>query len=172
MPIVLLTEVTETMPLKELGLSGRAIQRLMKEVHAEVGQHWFDRMLKDHWASGAAERYGYQPRSAKYLRQKIRAAKKGKALAGGVVPLLYSGLLRVNITQWAAIHAYSTRVSVVMHGPKYVSMRPKKAGHHPNMGEEITATTPAQRRELVEFMRLALTNKLRTLHMPQTTKIG
>jgi hypothetical protein len=171
MPIVLVTEVTETMPLKELGLSGRAIQRIMKEVHAEVGQYWFDRMLKDHWAAGAAERYGYQPRTAKYLRAKIRAAKKGKALAGGVVPLLYSGLLRANIGQWAAIHAYATRVSVVMHGPKYVSMRPKKPSH-PNMGEEITATTPAQRRELVEFTRFALTEKLRTARAPETTKIS
>lgn len=171
MPIVLLTEVTETMPLKELGLSGRAIQRLMKEVHHEVGQYWFDRMLKDHWASGAAERYGYQPRSAKYIRQKVRAAKKGKALAGGVVSLLYSGELRERIKEYADVRAYSTRVSVVMRGPKYVSMRPKKPGH-PNMGEEITAVTPAQRQELVEFMRFALVNKLRAARAPEITKIS
>ncbi len=170
MPVILAFDLTVNPSLKELGLSGREIKRLMKEVHQEIGEYWFDRMVKDHFREGAAQRYGYKPRTNKYLKRKARDVQKGKALT--TADLIYSGLLRSRVTQrqWMDVHAYSTRVSVVMHGPKYVSMRPKKS-NHPNLGEEITATTEDQRKELAWFAAVALANRVNKLNLPEKITI-
>lgn len=147
--------------LKQVGVSTRAWKEVCREAMADVGKLWFENYLKLHFREGAAGRYGYQPRSAKYLTSKIRAAKKGKALAGGVVPLLYHGDLREDVQGYVYVKAYPTRATVRMHGPKYLSMTPR--GSRPNMGEEITAVAPEERERMAVFFRDRLAEKIRGL---------
>lgn len=158
-------DVTVNPSFKELGEGGRAGRLIMRDVHSEVGSFWWEKMLPDHWREGASQRYGYAPRSKKYLRQKIRAAKSGKALAGGLVALLYSGDTRARVLAAVKLSATAKEVKIRMSASWYVGMVPKKT-KHPNMGAEITATTDQQRQAMAGFMRDRIVAKINALNLP------
>ena len=163
--MILLDVKAEIRPwLLNEGIARKTIEDWLRNAHQEVGDYWHRKMLGRHWASGASAKYFYAQRSAKYLKAKIKAAKSGAALAGGRVPLLFSGVLRSSLKAWVQIKAFPSRVTVRMIGPKYVSMTPKKVGH-PNMGKEITTVTEDERLELtklfVESMKRSMNNDWR-----------
>lgn len=127
-----------------LDLSKTDLRRAQKLANTAAGEFWHRKLAGRHWASGAAQRYGYQPRKRGYLARKIKAARKGKALAGGVVPLLYTGAMRQLMTHSHVNHSTPTYIKVRMKGPRYVSMRPWKSGF-PNLAAEATAVAADER---------------------------
>jgi hypothetical protein len=154
---------------QQLGVSTRAWKEICRETMAEVGRHWFESFLRLHFREGAAARYGYQPRTAKYIRSKIKAAKKGKALAGGVVPLLYTGDLREEVQGYVYVRAFPTRATLTLHGPKYLSMTPR--GSRPNMGQEITAVSDEERFQMAALMADRLGAKMDALGLDAVTEV-
>ena len=126
--------------------SKRAVNRILKQLNKELAEHWHTSILPRHWDAGAPARYGYKPRTEKYRKRKKSLFLRGRAESPDT-DLLLSGLMEESVTEYGSIRAFPTRFSVDMHGPRYVSMRPYKSGH-PNMGEEITALSPDEDREL------------------------
>lgn len=119
------------------------LARLKKLSNERAGDYWHGHLLHRHWAAGAAERYGYQRRKPKYLRAKVKAAGKGKVLAGGRIDLLYTGQMRRLLTGTKINQPLPSHIRVRMSGPRYMTMRPYKSGRPP-LGEEATRVVPEE----------------------------
>ena len=167
--------ITINPSLKALGVSGRASAEIWREAHYAAGRYWWDHYLQDHFREGADAKYGYQPRTLGYLKAKRNAARKGKAVSGGRVSLVFRGLTRDAVKSWAYIQAYPSRCSVRMHGPRYVSMNPKVGKNSrmlPNMGREIVTVTDDQRVKMAEVMLDSFRASFRRLNLPETITVS
>lgn len=132
-----------------------------------VGTLWEREFKPRHFASDAGERYAYKPRSPAYLKKKERLAKlSGPARATRRVSadvgrlLVYTGATRRAVLQRHLVRAFPTRVSVQIPTPKYVQMRPYKAGR-PNLGEELTRVTSDEAREMEKVYAGTLRSQIR-----------
>ncbi len=73
-----------------------------------------DHHIPRHFASGAANRYGYVPRAKKYQRWKLRIAGRLGFRYGGRLPLILTGRTRDEITSSRQIRATSTRGATLL----------------------------------------------------------
>jgi len=128
-------------------MSARGRNRAYKAAHAAVGRYWHEHFLKRHFEQDARGRYGYQARTAGYIRRKIREAEHGKVLEGGLVDLVYTGLLREYLSNTGVVHAYPTSVTIRMAGPHYMTVVPFKSGQ-PDKQKEVKTITREERDEL------------------------
>jgi hypothetical protein len=129
------------------GVSGRGMDRAAKQLNKEMGEMWHKLYLPRHFQPGAEERYGYQPRTHKYLAMKARR---------GLPPLTYRGTLRQLVVSSHIVREFPTRFSVIMWGPRYATMRPRppeRGGNNrrPAIGAELVKTSPDEEREMAAF---------------------
>lgn len=109
----------------------RKLNGILKETFRSGGEVWFSRILQRHFRGGAASDYGYEPRTAKYLRRKTRQF-------GHTRPLEYTGDMKRDLMRRAKITPTKSRVSVTVYGPRYLRPPGKPWGKQPDMGAEIT----------------------------------
>lgn len=126
-------------------------REVLKAAWGDLGLHWHQQYLPRHFAPGAASRYGYQPRTAAYLRRKLRAARQGKATAGGTTPLVFTGLLKRSLMSLATIRDYPSRFTLEMEAPSYAPMRPRDASRPP-LAAEATRVRADEARALANFL--------------------
>lgn len=118
---------------------GRRLNAVTKEAQRVAAEHWAGRMLKEHFAPGAAEKYGYAPRTAKHERR-----KRGKP------PLVFGGLARAAILGPPYIRAYPTRVTIDLAAPSYFWARPPS--NQPDKAAEVSRVTYQEQQELMLLM--------------------
>lgn len=79
---------------------------------AEVGDWWHGMILPGHFDTSAQQKYGYQPRTAKY-------AKRKGIVKHHQLPLVWSGEAMQMLTSMARISESSKGVDVRMTGPRH-----------------------------------------------------
>lgn len=135
--------------------SQRARTRALKAATLSMAMLWRKEFLRLHFQPGNATRYGYAPRKPNYLKKKARAGSREKigkygrsrasfsgVAGGGVIDLVYRGLLRRRILQGSTVQGYPTRATVTLRGPDYFTTRPRKP---PNMAREILTIIDRER---------------------------
>jgi hypothetical protein len=86
-PVILKKATLRGLP----AMKKRDLNACLKRAYTAVGKWWLRTCLKQHFRPGAASRYGYPKRGAKYLRKK-------KALRKHTQPLKYRGTLERQVT--------------------------------------------------------------------------
>ena len=143
----------------------RTWRELLRESHADIGDHWVRTMLPGHFERGAREKYGYAARSKGYLARKTNVWRKGKA-APPFLDLVFSGDMRRVMLSVVSVRGFPSRTTITMVAPNYMTFRPK--GNQPDKHAEVTRVTPAQERELSELLNERVTEKLNALKEPKT----
>jgi hypothetical protein len=145
-------------------LSVRAHKATMRETLREAAEHWHREIAPKHFQTGAAQRYGYQPRSPRTREIKRRLAARGKVADGGALDLVWSGRMRDAVLNAGFIRATAARATLKMVGPFYmkfrafanrrqVTGRAGASGQQPDKPKELTTVTPGERRTLAKIMR-------------------
>lgn len=142
-------------------VSQRAWMRAMEKANQRVGEIFHTEMLPERFKKGAAQKYGYKPRSPKYLAWKLkkfksrRPMRNGQYVEGsGVTDNVLSGDMRDQMTRAGVIRSFPTRVSVTMNGPRYMTMRTR--GSQPDKLNEVFTTTEGERQRLAAEMEKVL----------------
>ena len=136
---------TEELPID---IVVRARRKILRKANEEIGWMWWRKYLRMHFRRGAAQRYGYKPRSAGYRRKKRHAARTGRIPRKAESnDLVYSGETERAATSNADVRGFPSRASVKMTTPSYVrDGRPRR--NQPWLAEEIKRTTEAEGRDL------------------------
>jgi hypothetical protein len=141
----------QTIQTRPVGFTIRLWRSTLKESMTELGLYWWRTYAPMHFKQDAAGRYGYKPRSEKYLRS---GWKRGKP------PLFLTGETFKRVVQTTPmIRAYPTRATLDFRTPRYVNMRPM-APNKPNLGKEITTVTPGERIDLALYVRDVIRKKV------------
>jgi hypothetical protein len=123
------------------GFSDRGWTEGCKTGMRAVGEWWEAEIKMRHFEADAASRYGYQPRTERYLRRKKAiAAKTWRVLEGGQRDLVLHGQTRGAVRMRHTPRVFPTRLTIHIPTPSYVQMRPRTTGR-PNLGEELTRLT-------------------------------
>lgn len=133
----------------------------MRTALRDAGVYWHKRILPKHFTPAAEIEYGYQKRTAKYLKRKQR-------VKGHQRPLVWSGVLERSLSRYAAIRPVarssagkagsSAYVRVSMKGPSwlagYLAFRGRGVTKHDAWGRVIgkeKSEGPDKKRELKAF---------------------
>jgi hypothetical protein len=153
----------------------RGWPKVMKESLQEAGGLWHRRYLPEHFRPGAAGKYGYAPRLARYVDRKSRDGplpkyrqqrrrRKSRRLTAPTFrrfqprkrdprALVYRGDLKRELTRRATLAGTSKRVRVVMDvGGAWYGAAHFKKRNAPNMAVEVTATLPAEERRIAKVV--------------------
>ncbi len=136
-------------------LSVRAHREIARNSYAAVGKFWVEKYLPDHFQPYSGAKYGYQPRTKKYLQRKRALAARGLVRDGGAVDLVFSGRSRQMLLRPALIRAYPTRVTLDFDAPDYFTIRfnPRGRGRRqPDKMDELSRTIPSQERHLADVL--------------------
>lgn len=150
-------------------LSKRAMRELTRDGFREVGQMWQREMLPDHFDPSRQRKYKFRRRGSKYIERKRRDAERDKARKGGRALLVRSGLMEQLLEREQRVRAFPTRATVMIPGPRYVSMRPR--GNRPNLGAEATAVTSGETKRLAKRFDEHVTQQLNQRRGTKTTKV-
>ena len=101
-----------------------------------MGETWQKDVLPQRFMPGA--RYPHRPRSAKYLKQKENAARRGVAIFGGTVVNVYTGRMMLKLLAGGMVRAFPSRVSITKSGTRYIDMRVYKANQPDKWNELAT----------------------------------
>jgi len=127
----------------------RDLKKFAQKGLAKVGETWVKKFQRRHFETGAATKYGYARRSAKWMRRKREAVERGWAwdsktrqrvavTSSARLPLVWTGRMKEMALAAQRIEAFTTNVRVKMKAPYYVTMRGKhQAG--PDKAAEMTA---------------------------------
>jgi len=140
-----------------------------------VGEY-HDRVVQPRkFESGAAERYGYQPRSAKYLARKKRIAQHSwRVKDGGQREIVYSGMTRTRVLLRQYPKAFPTKVWVDLPTPSYIQMRPNRTGSRRNMpalGQELVSITADEQTAMEAAFQQAVEERLTEIRERKTRRI-
>lgn len=113
---------------------------------AAAAELWETRYVRHHFDTFASVKYGYQRRRPQTEKKKRAAAKAGKALKGGRVPLVWTGLLERQMLRRGILRVYPTRFVLRKPAGSYITERPR--GGRPNMVLEIIKTIPSEERAM------------------------
>jgi len=149
----------------------KRLNQITKKAFSDVGAYWHDQMLPDAFAPGAVYRHEHQPRSRKWKNKKLRLASHGIGEEGGTRNLVFTGMTRRSVKEYATIRAFPRRATVNMVGPRYISMQPKNP-NMPNMGQEITHLTEGQRQRLMKVFRDTVMQGIRATNTTKTYTVG
>jgi hypothetical protein len=130
-----------------------------------VGEY-HDRVVQPRkFAADAASRYGYQPRSPRYMRRKQRLAKASwRVKEGGERDIVYSGVTRTAVLNRQYPRAFPTKVWVDLPTPSYVSMRPNtRKRRMPALGQELVSVTAEEKGEMETEFEAAVEARLNQL---------
>jgi hypothetical protein len=117
----------------------RRLNAVMKEVQREVADYWADRMLPGHFEHGAAEKYGYAPRTTAHERRKRQKP-----------PLVFSGFGREQILRPPYIQASPTRMLMELAAPSYFWASPPS--NHPDKADEVSRMTFQEQQQIMMRM--------------------
>ena len=123
----------------------KTFSKAMRDVLGEVAMAWHRKILPLHFRTGAAQKYGYKRRRAKYMKRKRRQRNVGKA------PLVYRGTLRKQAKFFPRLTSTQHRARVRMRVPAYVKQRGSVTPGHPAMGEELLKVTPDEANEMGKY---------------------
>lgn len=126
----------------------RELHEVTRLAHYAMGRKWAEDLLAEHFLPSASSIFGYQPRSAKWLKRKRLLVAIGQADPDAATsPLVFRGRLRAALLRTArnAIRAYPTRVTIDLIGTEYFTARPRRPGR-PNFHREVTAMSPRHER--------------------------
>lgn len=127
--------------LKTSGLPHkRRVKEHVRIALRKVAETWHEDMLPRHFDEDARGRYNYRERSEVYRKRKQRMAQFGRAMKGGRVDLVFSGLLEQSAETMATIRAFPLRAVVKMPTPAYARFHGKLF--------EITRTTVGEESKL------------------------
>jgi len=104
-------------------LSKRGFDRVMKATYYAVGEYWDRHFVAPHFKLGNRQKYGYEPRSAKYERKKKAMARSGFVKKQGRVDLVFTGATERTVVRHHPTHAYPTRATVNVAAPSYIMSR-------------------------------------------------
>jgi len=107
---------------------------------------WQDKYVRHHFEQFSSVKYGYQKRKARTKKKKEAAARAGKAIKGGRVPLVWTGLLERQMLRRGILRVYPSRFVLRKPAGSYITERPR--GGRPNMVKEITTTIPSEERAM------------------------
>ncbi|HZZ28472.1 MAG TPA: hypothetical protein VFE46_10765 [Pirellulales bacterium] len=120
----------------------------MEEAEIAELAYWKIKYLPEHFTRNARDKYGYQPRSEKYIRRKQYEGRRGKAKYGGEVDLVFSGESEEILHGPASIVAHPSGAEMDMPIPPYFAdMRWPSS---PDPEPEVTAVTDEEMEELAE----------------------
>jgi len=141
--------------------TAKAFRTATKEAYFELLQTWHRRFLPGHFAAGAVGKYGYQPRSAAYMRRKARTKHHQK-------PLVWSGETLAAVRRRVDIKVKATRHEATgvasMFGPQHLYAYRKGRGAS-DKAMEMVSTTDG---ELVAFAQLIERKVARRLDQVRT----
>lgn len=133
----------------------RSLKRDVREGLARMPRMWHGLFLREHFKPSAQHKYGYRARTSKYLRRK-------KAKAGHMIPLVYTGLMRRQLTRGIFVRGTERLMRGTMYGPRYVYMRPTARNNRPALGDEATRTTVEERQALTDALGAFLVERMRS----------
>jgi len=147
------------------GRYARRFDRVRSLAHKAGGDYWVNSILKRHFRAGAATKYGYRPRGAKYMRQKQRQGY-------GRLPLVMTGDTREAATRTTVgVRGFPSRTTIRLFTPSYIPQRPRRA-NVPNMAAEIFAITPDEIRRIERVEQRVAEKLLQRMKAPHTVHIG
>jgi hypothetical protein len=132
-------------------------REVLRAAWADCGTEWHKKYLPRHFRRGAEARYGYRRRTAAYLKRKVREARRGRAVEGGVIPLVFTGLLRRTLTSSATIRGYPSRFSVQMTSLTYAPQR-RRTTKQPPLIEEAFRLRDDEANQLADFLAARITH--------------
>ncbi len=159
-------------------LTVRAWRRIMKAAAMAVGVYYETELKAGHFEEGADRKYGYAPRTARYLRQKRGRQVRGpdgqlyRVPGGGLLPLVYTGRTRAAVMRPHIPRAFPTRVNVDMPTPSYITMRPGRGTSKHRHGLEIAETTPAEVREMESIHAETMERELQEYRSTRRRKVA
>jgi len=109
-------------------------KELTKPIWEAAGKLWFKAILKKHFTLQAKQEYGYQDRTAKYMKKKAR-------MFHHQLPLVFTGDMLRAVSQVEDVryipetNSHEQGVHVVLHGTPYMYMRAHSTD--PNKAEEL-----------------------------------
>ena len=170
--MTLYTKITFDPPATKYG---RKLPEVTREGHRRIMLFWHRKYVKRHFNVGARSRYGYKPRSKKYLWRKGQLIK---AVASGIVALnsrhdmVLTGLTRDKALGRPHVKAWPTRAKLTMFTPSYVKMKPNLSKRNaPNLGQELTRTIPEEKREMDRELERVVIKGLRNIRGKYTVII-
>ena len=139
-----------------------SLRPIVKEALQDMGALWHRRYLPQHFRPGAASKYGYQPRSAAYMKRKASRKRHQR-------PLEFSGDYKREVSRKAVLSGTSKRVRVVMDvGPAWYATRTWKTRRAPDIPAETTATTPTEVKRLARIGEQFTERKLNAIQTRET----
>lgn len=139
----------------------RELRQAVKSGLKRLVEQWHQRALPEHFEPIARRRYGYQRRTQRYQKRKLRVKHHDN-------PLVWSGTLRDTATRRAAVTGSSKQARVRIRVPYYVRAR-SRSGCGPNLEAELTATTRKEVKGMARDLHRYVTRALNK--MPTRTKI-
>lgn len=115
-----------------------------KQALMHAGRFWYRFILGKHFTHAGASEYGYQKRSPRYTIYKLKKY-------GHTYPLVKTGQLKRSVMNTQDIRVTSNKVTVVLHGPKYLYQYRKDLGA-PDKAAELTAVSQNDEATLAEIM--------------------
>ena len=91
----------------------RVWRDVMRNSHREVGRYWLKNILPKHFEPGARARYGYKPRTERYMRSKAKTRH-------GTTDLVYTGRARDQLQSTGVVRGFPSRTTVTMLSPNYM----------------------------------------------------
>jgi hypothetical protein len=165
MYVVLKVKMTERRPI---GIVRDRWREILRKAFRAVGEFWAMTFAKRHFEPGAAERYHYARRTARYMARKDRQLAAGRSMskgeprviAGSDTPLVLTGRMRDMMLQHVVIRSFQNHVSVTLLGPAYTNAKLGRGGkargdfsrHQPNKPREITVVTPDEHKALKKVL--------------------
>ncbi len=126
----------------------RKMQTHIRQSLRSVAENWHEEMLPDHFNFGASQKYSYRQRSEPYNKKKERMAQQGRALKGGKVDLVFTGLLEQAATGFSTIRATPKRSVVRLAVPSYTRYHAKYAEITSMTANELSALDTIARKEM------------------------
>lgn len=156
---------------KPADVSGRAWREAHRAGWYAVGTYHDKEVQTRKFDADAERRYGYQPRSARYLARKKRIGQRSyKIKEGGERLLVASGMTRTAVLRRQYPRPFPTRVTLDIPTPSYVQMRPRRA-NMPAMGVELTSITAAEQTSMEAVFIEAAEKFLESVRIKTVTKI-
>jgi len=122
----------------------KGIKPYVKATLQTAVYYWHRKFLGKHFRAGAAARYGYKPRSPKYIRRKKNKKHHSQ-------PLVWSGDTRKSVRTSIRVGGTSKQATGRMVAPWYIKMVPQKR-NAPALGDEIARVAPVEMEEINAFM--------------------
>jgi hypothetical protein len=94
------------------GQYARRLPAITKDVLREAAEYWHSDILPEHFQPGAAEKYGYAPRTQAHKRRKRQKHREH-------LPLVFTGAGREDILSPPYIQVSPTRTTMTLAAPTY-----------------------------------------------------